>query len=209
MKRGQTITEAILAIFIILMIATSATVAILGALSTSRLAAEQTQATTLAVEGLEAVKSIRDQNWNNLTVGPHGLIHSGNVWSFSGASDADASGRFVRTITIETVERDTDGNIVVSDGSIDLETVKATATIAWNFTSARQNSVVMALYLTNWQGGKGRALDTCAAYCVVLNYTTGQCRKGVSECVANGEVAENGGNPLCKIKTEGGTCCCR
>jgi len=57
--------------------------------------------------------------------------------------------------------------------------------------------------------GSGGVPTTCNDYCISLGtYIGGTCRKGVSQCNANGETNENGGNPLCIIQTEGGTCCC-
>lgn len=54
------------------------------------------------------------------------------------------------------------------------------------------------------------APTTCNAYCISLGtYIQGTCRKGASQCNTNGETMENGGNPLCIIQIEGGTCCCK
>jgi len=205
------VIEVIVAVSIFTIIAASSVMAILGSLNSARLAEEQSQATFIAVEGLEAVKSIRNQGWENLVSGPHGVSKTGNVWTFSGTSDVDPSLKYTRVITIADVGRDGNGNILGSGGTVDPETKKITSIVSWNFSPTRQNSVIMTLYLTNWQLGKSSATlpQFCNTFCVGLGYTGGQCRKGKSQCIANGEIPENGGNHLCVIQSEGGNCCCQ
>jgi len=205
------VIEVIVAVSMFAIIAASSVMTILGALSSSRLADEESQATFIASEGLEAVKSLRNQAWLNITVGPHGLSKASGVWTFSGTSDVDPSGTFTRVVDIVSVSRDGSGNIVSSGGAVDPETKKITSTVSWDFTPARHNSVVLPLYLTNWQLGKSSTTipQFCGTFCVGLGYSGGQCRKGKSQCIANGEIPENGGNHLCTIQTEGGNCCCQ
>ena len=66
------------------------------------LAGQRARAATLADEGLEAVRNIRDANFSNLTDGTFGLTTTGNQWNLSGASDT--SDIFSRAITISTVD---------------------------------------------------------------------------------------------------------
>jgi len=210
--RGQMVIEVIVAVSIFAIIAASSIIAIVGSLNTSRLSEEESQATFIANEGLEGVKSIRNQGWSNLTTtSPYGLSKTSGVWAFLGTSDIDPSNKFTRVIDIADVGRDGSGNILLSGGTVDPETKKITATVSWNFTPTRQNSVVMTMYLTNWQVGKSSAATPqfCGTFCMTLGYTGGQCRNGKSQCLANGEIPENGGNHLCVIGPDGGTCCCQ
>ena len=205
------VIEVIVAVSVFAIIAASSVVIIISSLGSARLAEEQSQAAFIATEGLESVKSIRNQGWGNLTNGPHGLSIEGGVWSFLGTSDVDPSGKFTRVIEIADVRRDVGGNIIGSGGTVDPETKKVTATVSWDFTPTRQNSVVMNVYLTNWQLGKSSSTvpQFCSTFCVGLGYSTGQCRNGKSQCLANGEIPERSGNHLCVIQAEGGTCCCQ
>jgi len=209
--RGQMVIEVIVAVSIFAIIASSSVMAIVGSLSTARLAEEESQATFLATEGLEAVKSIRNQGWGYLTAGIYGLSKTSGVWAFSGNSDTDPSMKFTRVISITDVGRDGNGNILGTGGTVDPETKKITSTVSWNFTPTRQNSVIMNMYVTNWQLGKSSATipQFCSTFCVGLGYTGGVCRNGRSQCLAQGEIPENGGNHLCVIQAEGGTCCCQ
>jgi len=208
---GQMIIEVIVAVSIFIIIASSSVVTIIGSLNTARLSEEQSRATFLAVEGLEAVKSIRNQAWSNLIIGQHGIATASGVWAFVGTSDIDFSSKYTRVIDVMSVGRDGNGNILSAGGTIDSETKKITSTVSWNFSPTRNNSVVLTLYLTNWQLGKSSSTipQFCSTFCVGLGYSGGQCRNGKSMCLSNGEIPEHAGNHLCVIQTEGGTCCCQ
>lgn len=209
--RGQMVIEIIVAVSIFAIIAATSIMVIVGSLSTARLAEEESQATFIATEGLEAVKSIRDQGWINLVNGSYGIASGSGSWVFSGSSDSDPSGKYTRVVSVVSVSRDGSGNIAASGGTVDPETKKITSTVSWDFTPTRQNSVIINLYLTNWQLGKSSSTipQFCTNLCVGLGYSGGQCRNGKSQCLANSEIPERSGNHLCIIQTEGGTCCCQ
>ena len=68
----------------------------------SQYSVEELQATFLAQEGLEAARSIRDKDFDDLTDGTHGLALSNNQWIFSGISDIQD--RFTRQIIVSSVD---------------------------------------------------------------------------------------------------------
>jgi len=209
---GQSLIEVIIAVSLLVIFATGAVVAVLGSFVASRLAEEETQAAYLATEGLEAVKSIRDQNWNGLTNNNHGLSNANGFWEFLGESDMDTSEKYTRVITISDVERDTNGDIVQSGGTIDPDTKKAVAEVSWHFLPSGLSSVVETIYLTNWQAGRYNypgSSSACNNFCISISYTQGICRNGAAECTANGETAEAKGNRYCSSEAHGATCCCK
>ena len=117
------------------------------------------QATLLAEEGLGAAHSMRDADFDNLTVGIHGIALVGNVWVFSGGSDIQD--QFIRAIT-------------VSD--IDVDTKRIESTVTWTVAGARESSVTLVNYLTDWKQTEGDAgeqfeFDTSAAGFSGLNLT--------------------------------------
>ena len=68
-------------------------------------------ATKYVNEGIEAVRSIRDNDWSDLTAADgttNGLQFTGGVWSFSGASDYPDSptNTFTRTVDVSCVDND-------------------------------------------------------------------------------------------------------
>lgn len=154
-NKGQSVIEVIVAVAILVIIAGSSVIAILGSFSATRLAEEETQAALFATEGIEAAQSIRNQDWDNLVSGGYGVSNAGGTWVFSGSSDnPGGTGKFSRAITIGDVQRDGNGDIVESGGTIDDDTKQVTSTITWDFTPTRQNTVEMTTYLTNWMTGK-------------------------------------------------------
>jgi len=235
-QAGLSVIEIIIATALFIIMASSSMGTILGSFSTSRLGSERAQADFLAVEGAEAVESIRNQNWGNLANGTYGLTQTSGVWSLSGTSDTDPSGKFSRIITISDVERDGNDDIISSGGTVDIETKLITSTINWNFTPTRNNSIQKELYLTNWQKSTSPGgvvvpptptptptptatptptptpspvpVDSCTTYCASLPaYTSGTCRPNANACNQNSQTPESGGDSYC-VSNPNDTCCC-
>ena len=155
---GFGIVEVIVAMSIFIIIAVTAVTTIIGSFSTNRLGDEETKATLIAQEGLEAARSIKNQGWANPFLGTLctsgcGVSISGGVWSWLGSSNT--SGNFTRIITVANVQRNGGSDIVTSGGTDDPDTKKVTSTVTWNFTPARNNTVSLATYLTNFRKAIG------------------------------------------------------
>ena len=155
---GFSILEVILAAAIFMLFATGAAGVIVRGFSTNRLGAEQTIANQFASEGIEAVKSIKNQSYASLVNSAGtGVDRVSNVWAFGGANDTlvhNNSDNYTRVIKVEDVQRDAlppCGNIVSSGGTLDPDTKKITSTVAWNFNAARPESVVLTTYLSDWR----------------------------------------------------------
>lgn len=213
-QSGQSVVEIIVALALFLIIAGGSVAAIVGSLTTTRLAEEESQATLYAVEGIEAVQSIRNQNWSLITNGTYGVSNSGGTWAFSGSSDdPDGSGKFTRVITISNVNRNSSGTIVSSGGTNDPSTKLIDATVSWDFTPSRNNSVSIQTYITDWQfsrgtpGSSGPTLTSCNQYCVHQAYTSGVCEPVAPPCANSGGVHKPGGDQFC-TGSPTDTCCC-
>lgn len=94
----------------------------------------KSQALSLAEEGIEATRNIRDNSFANLTDGTKGLALSGGAWSFSGTSDV-TNGTYYRSVII---------------GTGDADTKYTTSTVSWSYRQAT-TTVTLATALTNWQ----------------------------------------------------------
>lgn len=140
-NKGQSLIEALVALSVFILGTATIGFLILDANVASRQGIERTEAVLLAREGLEAARSIRDANFNNLTAGAHGIMLSSNRWIFSGTSDTQD--QFTRIITIE---------------DIDSKRKKITSQINWQFSSQRQDSVSLTTYLAKIKLGKGGIL---------------------------------------------------
>ena len=132
--KGSSLIEAVLAGMLFALVAT----AFIGAISygneSTALAGERTRATSIAEEGLEIVRNMRDEDFTNLADGTFGLAISGDQWILSGSQDT--IGEFTRHIEISTV--DADAKTVVS-------------TVTWQQNAQRTGSVSITTRLTNWR----------------------------------------------------------
>jgi type II secretory pathway pseudopilin PulG len=186
--KGQSVIEVLVAVVLFSIIASGAMAAIVGSWGLSRLSEERKEALRLAGEGLEAVKSLRNRDWNSLGEGDHGLVKVGSEWQFNGANDS--FGKYTRVITIGPGLR-AGGVIVESGGSGDEETKKVTARVNWNYTEGRPMTVQLDEYLTNWATAKldvggtiqisptpTIVISTCSEHCSSKYSLGGSCQKG-------------------------------
>ncbi|MBI4084637.1 MAG: hypothetical protein HY431_01905 [Candidatus Levybacteria bacterium] len=151
MQRGLSVIEVIIAASLFLIFSGGIVSVVLQGFDANRLGEEETIANQYAAEGIEAVRSIKNQAFSNLanSLGT-GVTRSGaNIWTLSGS--ANTLNKYTRVITIGDVQRDGNGNIVASGGTIDPLSKKITSTVSWNVSAARSNSVALSTYLSDWR----------------------------------------------------------
>lgn len=159
--KSFSLIEIILAIAIFMILAVSGVSTILQSFTVNKLGEEQTNADLYAQEGLEAVRSIKNRSWSNLTASTQtkGLDTSGGSWAFSGTQDA--KDKYTRQILLSQVNRDGSGNIVESGGTVDPDTLKVTSSVNWNFSGPRNDTISYSTYMTNFRkviGARGGVL---------------------------------------------------
>lgn len=159
---GFSSIEVILAAAVFVILTAGITGVVIQGININRLSAEHIAAVQFAAEGLEAVRSIRNQSYGTLAgvnAAPRGLILTGQTWSFDGDDTSDilvhnVSDNYTRTIKVEPVNRDAappGGNIVSTAGNPDNDTKKIISTVNWNFNLARPERVNLVSYLTDWK----------------------------------------------------------
>ncbi len=147
-KKGQVISELLVVGGLFSLIFISIMGLVLDSYRATTGGEEDTYATFLAQEGLDAARAIRDDAWLNLVLGDHGLSRSSGFWEFSGISDS--IGKYTRVITIEQVNRVSPyGNINTSGGTTYGRIKKVTATITWT-TDDINRSVNAIAYFNDW-----------------------------------------------------------
>jgi len=109
------------------------------------------QASNLAKEGLEAVRTIRDDGWttniSGLTFGStYYIATSTNQWILTGVDPGLIDGQFTRTLIFENVSRDANDDITLVGGVDDPGTKKVTATVYWNGLA---KNVQLTTYIMN------------------------------------------------------------
>ena len=146
-------------IVVVVAMATAALVGFLkvGVVALRLLKAEKTnlEATLLAREGLEAVRSVRDESWATIAAltasqspSPryYPVIQNGK-WVLSLVSPGLINSRYDRYVQVEKVSRDSiSSKIVASGGADDAGTRKITA-----HASSAAGDVAVATYVTNFQ----------------------------------------------------------
>lgn len=157
-QAGFSVIEVILAAAIFVTFATGAVVVVISGIDNNRLGSEMTIANQFNTEGMEAVRSIKNQSWTTFIAkadaGNTGVTNGSGTWVFNGTNNVFPSDtRFTRTINVTSAQRDVSGNIVSSGGVNDANTKKVIVATTWNFTAARPESVSFIQYLTNWEAG--------------------------------------------------------
>jgi len=140
-KNGFSLLELVLAVAIFSFSSFALATMIIDSNISTRLSADRTDALLYAKEGVEAVRSIRDNNWTawaSTTVGNYGLSinTASGTWQFSSTSDL-INNKYTRTVNIATDP--------VASTSKDV-----TVNIAWNLTSGRIASTTLVTVFSNW-----------------------------------------------------------
>ena len=122
-----------------------------GGFVTLQQGGEQTEAQALAQEGVEAVRSIRDNAWNELQYSTSSVSIVNAKWAFDGEGTTEIIGDYTRTISFSDVCRDVSDDITTCPGSYtDVHSKKVTAEVVWEVRPGITNTVRQIGYLTNW-----------------------------------------------------------
>lgn len=156
-RKAFSVVEVMLAAALFSIFAVGGVALTVQGIEASRTAKEEAIATQFAAEGIEAVKSIKNQAYTNLaTPSATGVIRVGGVWTWGGSNNT--FDKYTRVINISSVQRDGSGNIVASGGTTDSDTKKVTSLVSWTVGPVRTTSVDLTTYLTNFRAGRGGML---------------------------------------------------
>lgn len=155
LQNGFSALEVIIAAALFVIFASSTVGLVIQSYNANRQGAEFTVANQYTTEGIEALRSISNRGYGNLenrnSAGVQPNISTG-VWELLGESSNNTFDKYTRTLKIEFVNRDVDGNIVIPpSGTTDANTKRVISTVTWDFVSGKQNSVILSSYLTNWR----------------------------------------------------------
>ncbi len=148
MKRhvfGQTLIEILIIIALLAMLLP----VLIGGLITSREGRPQQLKRALAAQKIretkEAMRSIREAGWNNISInGTYHVTHDGVSWALSSGSHTENG--ITTQVVISDVRRDSSHTIVALGGSIDPSTKKIAITTSW--LSPIPTNITSTLYLT-------------------------------------------------------------
>lgn len=139
-QKGQSLIEILFAITIFTMGVATIGYLIMSGLNALHYTTESSRAQLLASEGIEAVTSLRDGDFDQIPMGTYGLMMHQGHWAL--ASSSDIQGKFTRTITIVDVDTDTKD---------------ITSNVVWSMRGGSQKNITYTTRLTNWRQTKGDA----------------------------------------------------
>ena len=142
--------EILIAASIIVAVVLAAMAVTQKSLLLSRQSVHTAQASFILEEGAEAMRIIRDNEWNNISslsnVTNYYLDFSGNTWTLT--QTASQTGIFTRTVNIASVSRDGSSGDINSSGSDDPGTKLITVSVSW--TEGGQSIIkTLSFYLSD------------------------------------------------------------
>lgn len=132
-NKGFVLVEVILTSALFALVSAGLFSAFYYGLESVKASGQRTRSVSLAEEGLEAVRSIRDAGFTNLVDGSYGLSNDGTKWILS--SGSDAKGEYTRQIQIQT---------------IDSHTKYILSLVMWNQSRQRPGAFGLVTYLSDW-----------------------------------------------------------
>ena len=134
MFKGVTLIEVLYAVALFAVVASTFLVSITRQLYGINLSNDELFAVSMAEEGIEATRAIRDLDWDALAEGTYGLNYASDTWAFAG--EADEYQGFTRTVTIterSTNERQVDVNVL------------------WDLSPTQPQLFTLSTVLSNWR----------------------------------------------------------
>ena len=152
-QSGVGLVEIIIAVGIILIVFPAIFLVLLAATKSIHENIRNAEAVYFAEEGIEALRSIRNESWSaNVSPLVIGTLYypviSGNEWALTTVNPGLINSFYARTVTLGTVYRDADDTIAPS-GTADTESRKATVSVTWQFGGTIK-SVTLETYITNF-----------------------------------------------------------
>ena len=153
-KNAFSIIEILIVVFVIVLALTSILGVATFSLRISVLIQETGQANSLAQETMEAVRNFRDgTSWNSDGLG---TLNAGIFYYLQKSSDNPSEWQIIpgqetingfnRKVVFNSVQRDSEDNIVEAGGVNDPNTRKVIVTVSW-----KDKEVEIVTYLTNWR----------------------------------------------------------
>ena len=155
-KKGSGLVEILVAVSIFSVILVSLITVSNMYLSSAGESLKSAKGAYLAQEGMEAVKIIRDTNWNNISAITDDVnfyidfdtsSSTNNTWkSTSTFSYIDSI--YIRVFKLNSVFRDSNGRIIQNGGTLDPNSKKVTVTVSWK-TKNSTITKILSTYITN------------------------------------------------------------
>ncbi len=144
MNKGQTLIELLLTIAIAAILIPALLTGFAVSRSGRAQQEQRLQASAYFKEAQEALRVVASNDWTYLANGTYHPVVSGSTWAL--AQGTETINDLTREITINDVQRDPSGNIVLTGGTVDPSTKFITISVSW--TTPIASSVTANSYLT-------------------------------------------------------------
>jgi len=168
-QRGQSLVELLVAIAISMLIVPALLTGLVASQDGKAQLAQRSQGILLLKETDEAIRNIRENGWTTFAI--NGTYHpqkSGSTWIL--ANGSETINGITRSIVIGDVQRDANGNIVSSGGTIDPSTKSVITTVSW--TLPRVSSMQSTAFLTRYRNNLTYVQTTQADFNAGVNNGT-------------------------------------
>ena len=150
LQAGQSLIEILLVIGLSAVILPALLTGLVSSREGKAQQAQRTQAIYLLNETVDAVRSVREKGWTGFAV--NGTFHpaiSGSNWTLFPGSTVSAG--LTQQVTISNLNRDSNGAIAASGGSLDPSSKKVDISISWgqSYISTVSASLYITRYLDN------------------------------------------------------------
>ncbi len=152
-EQGFSLVEAMLSAAAFSIVVTSFAGALILGQQATLGSGQRARAANLAEEGIESVRSIRDQAFNELQYTQSGVQVASNTWAFLGEGTTETIDEFTRTISFADVCRNGSYVIAACPATYtDPHSKQVTVTVTWPVgPGATTGSVSRVSYLTDWE----------------------------------------------------------
>jgi prepilin-type N-terminal cleavage/methylation domain-containing protein len=154
-KKGVSLVELLIAIFIFSVVLGSLITVSNMYLSEAGDSLKSAKAAYFAEEGVEAMKTIRDAKWTNITNLSTSTIYyltfntaSSTNYFWATTTTATSTDGFTRKITISSVKRDATGHIISVGGTADANTRLINVSVSW-ISKKGTITKIISTYITN------------------------------------------------------------
>jgi type II secretory pathway pseudopilin PulG len=153
-QRGIGLIEILIAAAIIGLVLTSLAAVGNFALKISDHLKKNIIAANLAAEAIEAAKSVKEENWNNIAGLDLGAAYhpskTGSPLKWTLSQDSETINGFSRQVVLSPVYRDSNDDIAAAGGTLDSDTKKITAAVFWQ-EGSQNYQINLTAYLANWK----------------------------------------------------------
>jgi len=149
-EKGQSLVEIIIVMAMSIVILPALLTGLVSSRQGKVQQTQRTQAVYLLNETVDAVRSVREKGWEPFAI--NGTFHPailGTSWTL--ATGSAVVNNFTQKVIIGDINRDSNGAIASSGGTLDPSSKKVDITVSWNqpYLSTASASLYMTRYLSN------------------------------------------------------------